>query len=201
MFTGIIRELGTVERVERVQGLIRLAVYAPNTAQRLEPMESVAVDGVCVTVVAIRRRRICFEVIPDTQRVTTLGALRSGDRVHLEPSLTLSDRLGGHLLLGHIDGLGAVIRRQQRIGELAVDIRVPPSLRAFLVPKGPVAINGVSLTVGSVGRSVFTVHLIPETLRRTTLGSLEVGHRVNIEVDYMAKLVRHYCVGGRPPTS
>ena len=192
MFTGIIRELGTVDRVERATGLIRLAVYAPKTAQRLEPMESVAVDGVCLTVVAIRRRMILFEAIPETQRMTTLGTLRSGDRVHLEPSLALSDRLGGHLLLGHVDGLGTVIRRRQRSGELALDIRVPPRALALLVPKGPVAVNGVSLTVGDIGRSACTIHLIPETLRRTALGDLEAGDGVNIEVDYMAKLVRHF---------
>ena len=192
MFTGIIRELGTVDRVERATGLIRLSVYAPKTAQRLEPMESVAVHGVCLSVVAIRRRAISFELIPETQRLTTLSTLRSGDRVHLEPSLSLTDRLGGHLLLGHVDGLGTVAARRQRSGELVLDIRVPSGLRTFLVPKGPVAINGVSLTVGGVRASTFAVHLIPETLRRTTLGCLEAGDRVNIELDYVAKLVHHF---------
>ena len=199
MFTGIIRELGTVERVERATGLIRLTVYAPKTAPRLEPMESVAVDGVCVTVIAIRRRAIVFEAIPETQRLTTLGTLRRGSRVHLEPSLSLVDRLGGQLLLGHVDGLGTVVTRRQRAGELVVDIRVPPGLRPWLVPKGPVAINGVSLTVGDVGRSTFVIHLIPETLRRTTLGSVKAQDCVNVELDYVAKLVRHFCAGGRLP--
>ena len=199
MFTGIIRELGTIERVERANGLVRFAVYAPKIAPRLEPMESVAVDGVCVTAVAIRRRAIVFEVIPETQRLTTLGGLRSGSRVHLEPSLSLVDRLGGQLLLGHVDGLGTVVTRRQRAGEQVVDIRVPPRLRTFLVPKGPVAINGVSLTIGGVVGSMFAVHLIPETLRRTTLGSLEAGDRVNVELDYVAKLVHHFCAGRRLP--
>ena len=192
MFTGIVRELATVERVERAKGLVRLALYAPATSQRLEPMESVAVDGVCLTVTGIRRRVILVEVIPETQRLTTLGTLRRGDQAHLEPSLTLSDRLGGHLLLGHIDGLGAVTKRRQRAGELILTIRVPPHLRPLIVPKGPVAIQGVSLTVGSVGGSTIAVHLIPETLRRTTLGSCQVGDRVNLELDYLAKLVRHF---------
>ena len=193
MFTGIIRELGTVDRVERATGIVRLAVYAPKIAPRLEPMESVAVHGVCLTVVAIRRRMIIVEIIPETRRWTTLGALRSGDRVHLEPSLTLSDRLGGHLLLGHVDGLGTVAKRRRDSGELIVDIRVSPSLRTLIVPKGSVAINGVSLTVGgALGGSTFAVHLIPETLRRTTLEDLEAGDRVNIELDYIAKLVRHF---------
>ena len=192
MFTGIIRELGTIERVERANGLVRFAVYAPKIAPRLEPMESVAVDGVCVTAIAIRRRAIVFEAIPQTQRLTTLGGLRSGSRVHLEPSLSLVDRLGGQLLLGHVDGLGTVVARRQRAGELVVDIRVPPRLRALLVPKSPVAINGVSLTVGVIRGSTCAVHLIPETLRRTTLGRLEAGDRVNVELDYVAKLVRHF---------
>ena len=193
MFTGIIRELGTVDRVERATGLVRLAIYAPKIAPRLEPMESVAVHGVCLTVAGIRRRIIVFDVIPETQRLTTLGALRSGDRVHLEPSLTLSDRLGGHLLLGHVDGLGTIAKRRQRSGELVLDVRVPPGLRTFLIPKGPVAINGVSLTVGgALGGSTLAVHLIPDTLRRTTLGELEEGNQVNVEFDYIAKLVRHF---------
>ena len=193
MFTGIIRELGAVERVARAKGLIRLAIYAPKTAERAAPMESVAVDGACLTVAGICRGTLTFELIPETQRLTTLGALRAGSRVHLEPSLTLADRLGGHLLLGHVDGLGTVAGRRQRAGESVLEIRVPSGLETLLVPKGSVAVNGVSLTLGERSSgSTFAVHLIPETLRRTTLGSLERGDRVNIELYYIAKLVRHF---------
>ena len=190
MFAGIIRELGTVSRVERSKGLTHLSIYAPKTTARVERLESVAVNGVCLSVVDLSRQAMVFEMIPETQRLTTLGNLRSGDRVHVEPSLSLSDRLGGHILFGHVDGLGTVVKRRQLAGELVLEIRIPPQLRTFLVPKGPVAVDGVSLTVGArLTTSTFSIHLIPETLRQTTLRSRLVGERVNVELDYLAKLV------------
>lgn len=193
MFTGIIRELGTVARLERSKGVLRLSVTSPKLASYIQPLESVAVDGVCLTVVAIRGSTMAFDVIQETQRLTTLGRLRPGDRVHLEPSLSVADRLGGHFLFGHVDGDGLIVKRRQLAGELVLTIRVRPALRKFLVPKGPVAIDGVSLTVGAtMTSSSFTVHLIPETQRQTMLRERAVGERVNIEIDYLAKLVRQF---------
>jgi riboflavin synthase len=190
MFTGIVQELGTVMRVSRGKGLVRLSVEAPRTASRVEPSESVAVSGVCLSVVDVRAGALTFEVIAETLALTALGTLRSGARVNLEPSLSITDRLGGQILFGHVDGTGTVARRRQRSGEAILDIRIPAALRRLLVPKGPVAVDGVSLTVGGVlTGSAFSVHLIPETLRRTTLSTLGVGDRVNIEADYFAKLV------------
>jgi len=193
MFTGIIRETGTILRVERANGVARLTVHAPKTASRVGRLESVAVHGVCLSVVDVRRQAMLFEVIPETLRLTTLGGVRSGARVHLEPSLSVTDRLGGQILFGHVDGLGTVVRRRQRAGELVLELRVPAALRKFLVAKGPVAVDGVSLTVGeSPSASTFRVHLIPETLRQTTLGARAVGDRVNLELDYLAKLVHQF---------
>lgn len=196
MFTGIIRELGTVRRVEHAKGLMRLAIDAPATASRIQPLESVAVNGVCLSVVNVRRQTMTFEMIRETQRLTTLGALRSGDRVHVEPSLSLSDRLNGHILLGHVDGMGTIVKRRQLAGELVLEIRMGAGLRKLLVPKGPVAIDGVSLTVGStLTHSTLAIYLIPETLRQTTLRSRMVGDRVNVELDYVAKLVWQFATG------
>ena len=193
MFTGIIRELGTVTRIERSKDLVRVAVFAPKSAARAEPLDSIAVNGVCVTAVQVSRGAMTFELIPETQRLTTLGALSSGARVHVEPSLALSDRLNGHILLGHVDGIGSIVTRRQLGGELILEIRTPPTLRRFLVPKGPIAVDGVSLTVGqALRRSTFTIHLIPETLRYTTLGSRRRGEPVNLEVDYLAKLLHQF---------
>ena len=190
MFTGIIQELGTVARLERGREVVRLAIQAPNTALRVQRVESVAVHGVCLSVVDVRPHTLIFEVIPETLRLTTLGALRAGSRVHLEPSLSVSDRLNGHILFGHVDGLGTIVRRRRRAGELVLDIRVPTVLRKFLVSKGPVAVDGVSLTVGEAPTaSTFSIHLIPETLRLTTVGAKQVGDRVNLEIDHFAKLV------------
>lgn len=190
MFTGIVRELGIVSRIERRAGLVRLSIQAPKTASLVQPMESVAVSGVCLSVVWMRGETVQFEVIPETLRLTTLAALKAGARVNLEPSLTITDRLGGQILLGHIDGTGTVTRRRQLGGEVVLEIRAPKALRDQLVPKGPVAVEGVSLTTGSAfGRSTFTVHLIPETLHRTTLAACAAGDRVNIELDYLSKLI------------
>ena len=191
MFTGIVQEIGAVTRLARSRGVLELSVQAPGLAARLRPMESVAVNGVCLTVVAARTPELVFELIPETRSLTTLGGLRRGDAVNLEPSLTLADRLNGHVVLGHVDGVGRISRRREARGERMLDIRVDRHLAAWLVPKGPVALDGVSLTVGSrVTASGFTVHLIPETLRRTTLQERRAGDRVNLEVDYLAKLVR-----------
>ncbi len=190
MFTGIIQELGTVARVERAKGLARLSLHAPQTASRVRRLDSLAVNGVCLSVVSVRQGMIVCEVISETQQLTTLGRLRAHDRVHLEPSLTLLDRLNGHMVFGHVDGVGTVVKRRQLAGELVLEIRTPPHIRHLIVPKGPITVDGVSLTVGrTVTRSTFTVHLIPETLRQTALACRAVGHRVNLEADYIAKLI------------
>jgi riboflavin synthase len=190
MFTGIVREIGTVTRIERSAGLVRVSIAAPATARGLEPMESVCVSGVCLTVVAARGGVLVFEMIPETQALTSLGGLRRGDRVNLEPSLSLADRLNGHLVFGHVDAVGRVARRRERAGELTLWIRMPAALRRWVVPKGPIAVDGTSLTVGQdVRGGVVSVHLIPETLRRTTLGSRRVGDPVNLEADYAAKVI------------
>ncbi len=193
MFTGIIQEVGTVAHVERTKGLTRVAIYAPTIAFQVHPLESVAVNGVCLTVVNIRQSVLSFEMIPETQRLTTLGQVRRGDTVNLEPSLRVCDRLNGHLVLGHVDGMGTVQRRRQRASELVVDIRISNRIRGLLVPKGPVTVEGISLTVGAtLTPSTFSIHIIPETLRQTTLRAWTVGHRVNIELDYVAKLLYQF---------
>jgi riboflavin synthase len=198
MFTGIIQELGTVARVERRKGIVRLTVHAPKTAARVGPMESVSVSGTCLTAVDVRGGTIGFEMIPETQSGTALGRLKPGGRVHIEPSLSLADRLGGHILLGHVDGVGTIVKRRQRAGELMLEIRVPAAVRRYLVPKGPVAVDGVSLTVGkTLGASTFSIHLIPETLRRTTLRDRRPGDRVNVEADYLAKLIWQFTSNGK----
>ena len=193
MFTGIIREVGTVSRLERSNGLVRLTVRAPKAAAKVAALESVAVNGVCLTVTSARGGALRFDVIPETQQMTALGRLRAGSSVHVEPSLSLTDRINGHILLGHVDGVGTVLRRREHHGETILEIRVPAGLRRWLVSKGSVAVDGVSLTVGRAlpGRG-FAVHLIPDTLRHTRLGALVPGSSVNVEIDYLAKLVSQF---------
>ncbi len=190
MFTGIVREIGAVAEAARAQGLMRLAVFAPKTAGAVTRLESVAVNGVCLSIVRVKAGVLEFELIPETVARTTLGRVKRGDRLNLEPSLSVTDRLNGHVMFGHIDGVGEVVQRRQRAAEFVLRIRVGRGLRRFLVEKGPIAVDGVSLTVGPRPASTaFAVHLIPETLRQTTLGGRRVGDRVNLEVDYLAKLV------------
>lgn len=193
MFTGIIREIGTIQSMKTAKGLVRLTLYAPKTAFHVKRMESIAVNGVCLTVIEHRTDELTFEMIPQTRRLTALCFLGIGDRVNVEPSLAVSDRLNGHLVFGHVDGMGRVVKRKQSRGELTLTIRVPARLRRLLVSKAPIAVNGVSLTVGQrLGALTFPIHLIPETLRQTTLGGLKVGDRVNIEADYIAKLLQEF---------
>ena len=193
MFTGIIQEIGTVMKTERSKGLVRLAIHAPKTASRINQLESVAVNGVCLTAVRVGGGMCVFELIPETQRLTNLRCVRSGSCVNLEPSLSVADRLNGHIVLGHVDGLGTVVRRRQLQGELVLEIKVASDIGRFMIPKGSVTIDGVSLTVAStVGCSRLRVHLIPETLRQTTLAHSKVKDLVNIEIDYVAKLIWQY---------
>ena len=190
MFTGIIKELGTVVAMRRAGGVIRLRIHAPKTASGLALGESVAINGVCLSVVRVRQGALDFEVIPETRRLTNLGTLSNGTRVNVEPSLTLSDRLNGHLVLGHVDGVGRIVRCHRKAGDAALGIRLPSALRRYLVPKAPIAVDGVSLTVGAkLTPTMFSVFLIPETIRHTTLGFRRVGDLVNIEIDYFAKLI------------
>jgi riboflavin synthase len=193
MFTGLVQELGTVVEARRGREVDRLRVRAPKTAQGLALGESVAVSGVCLSVVEMRAGTLTFEAIAETRRRTTIGRLKAGDQVNVERSLTLADRLGGHLVFGHVDGVGRVVRRADTAGQVALHIQVDRELRRYLVPKGPITVDGVSLTLGpTVTAQGFAIFLIPETLRKTTLGLLERGSPVNIEIDYVAKLLAQF---------
>ncbi len=190
MFTGIVQELGTVFSKKRSSAIQQLCVHAPKTADGLRPGESVAVNGVCVSVVRAHQGTLTFELIPETTRLTNLGTLATGDRVNLERSLSLSDRLNGHVVLGHVDGLGRISRRRQTSGQFVLEIRVARALGRYLVPKGPITLDGVSLTVDSrPSATACSVYLIPETIRKTTLGFRRAGDLVNVEIDYFAKLI------------
>lgn len=187
MFTGIVETVGKVV----ARGPDRLTVSAGRSLGEVRAGESVCVDGVCLTAEGRGRGRVEFRLLPETLRVSTLGDLREGSRVNLERSLRVGDRLGGHLLLGHVDARGVVVRRTRDGAALTLEIRVPEGLAPFLAPKGPVAVDGVSLTLdGRVGRDRFRVHLVSHTLKATTLGEKPEGSRVNLEVDLVAKYLR-----------
>jgi riboflavin synthase len=186
MFTGLIREVGTVERVDRDDAGARLRVGA-ELAQRLSPGDSVAVAGVCVTVAERNDGAFEADAINQTLSLTTLGGLREGDRVNLEPALRAGDLLGGHLVQGHVDGVARVseVREDGRSRRLRIEL--PGELARYVVPRGSIALDGVSLTVAGSGDERAEVALIPETLARTTLGALRKGDQVNVEVDLVAR--------------
>ena len=194
MFTGIVETLGHVGRVDPgAQGGRRLAVTVPDEpGWRLALGESVAVSGVCLTVVDVAPGRLGFDLAEETLRVTTLGGLVDGDPVNLERPLRLDGRLGGHLVLGHVDGVGEVTAVRPEGDGARLDVTVPARLRPLLIPKGSVTIDGVSLTVAALGEDTFGVALIPHTLAVTTLGRRRRGDRVNLEMDVIGKYVRGF---------
>jgi riboflavin synthase len=189
MFTGIIEELGTVEAVEPQSDAVRLTVRAETVLEDAGLGDSISVNGCCLTVAERTDTTWTADVMAESLAKTGLGSLGAGDRVNLERAVTAGTRLGGHLVQGHVDAVGHVVRRDPGEHWDVVTISMPADLAPYLVDKGSVTVDGVSLTVVEAGSESFTVSLIPETLRRTTLGFVEPGGAVNLEVDVIGKYV------------
>lgn len=188
MFTGIIQTLGRIESLSPRGGAMRMAIAATDLdTSDVALGDSIAVSGPCLTAVAISPGRFEVDVSPETLERTTLGGKRVGDAVNLEKALRLSDRLGGHLVSGHVDGLGEVLARVERDNCVQFTLRAPQALARYIAPKGSICIDGVSLTVNAVDGAKFELLIIPHTLERTTLGELRAGSRVNLEIDLVAR--------------
>ena len=187
MFTGLIETVGRVQSVVVGTGATRLVIATELPLTSMRDGESVAVDGVCLTIV--RRKGSTFEAaaVAETLKRSTLGGLRIGDPVHLERSLALGDRLGGHLVQGHVDAVAKVVALGRRGDDVRLTIALPVALRGLVACKGSIAVHGVSLTVSAVRSRSFEVALIPETLARTKLSSLKSGDAVNLEADVIAR--------------
>jgi riboflavin synthase len=188
MFTGIVQALGTVRAIDDLGEAVRLGVEG-EILHGLSGGESIAVNGVCLTVAQIDPSRFTADVMQESLRRTSLGGLAVGDRVNLERSVTPTSLLGGHIVQGHIDGVGTVVGVRPSAHWREVDIDVPVGLLRYVVEKGSIALDGVSLTIASLSDTGVRVSLIPETLARTTLGIRDVGDHVNVEVDVLAKYV------------
>jgi riboflavin synthase len=188
MFTGLVQDLGTIAAAERDGDGTRM-VIATALAGEVRAGDSVAVDGVCLTATNVEDGAFAVDVMNETLVRSSLGEAAAGSRVNLELSLRASDRLGGHIVQGHVDGLGAVVDVQEDGFARLVSIGAPSELLRYVVEKGSIAVNGVSLTVVAVGEDRFSVSLIPETVERTTLGAAAPGTPVNLEVDVVAKYV------------
>jgi len=192
MFTGIVEEIGETVAVDDLGDAARLTVRGPQVTQDVANGDSIAVNGVCLTVASTSGDTFTADVMRETLNRSSLGALAPGTPVNLERSVRLADRLGGHLVQGHVDGTGTIISRTPAEHWDVVRIGLPPGppdLARYVVEKGSVAVDGISLTIVSVSATWFEVSLIPETLKRTTLGAKQPGETVNLEVDVMAKYV------------
>jgi len=204
MFTGIVEELGTVAAVEDQGDAARITIAATTVLEDVALGDSVSVNGCCLTVSTVSTTRpasFTADVMRETLDKTGVGDLTTGDRVNLERAVTPTTRLGGHIVLGHVDGTGAIRRRTHSEHWELVEVEAPTELLRYLVPKGSITVDGISLTVVDVLADGFTVSLIPETLARTTLGFRQPGDRVNLEADVIAKHVERLLESrqARPP--
>jgi riboflavin synthase len=188
VFTGLVQDRGRVEEVSRTDGGVRLTVSSALTAE-LSEGDSIAVDGVCLTATGVRDRTFRAEMMNETLQRTALERAVAGSAVNLELPVRASDRLGGHIVQGHVDGVGTVANVTEDGFARRLEIEAPPALLRYVIEKGSIAVDGVSLTVTGTANGSFTVSLIPETLERTTLGAAQRGTKVNLEVDVLAKYV------------
>lgn len=198
MFTGIVREQGVVESASGGPGGLRLHLRAPGTAAGVATGDSVALDGVCLTVTSATDGVLAFDVVPETLSRTTLGGLRAGDRVNVEPAVRAGEPLGGHIVQGHVDGVGSVRAVEPEGDGVRMEVDLPPGLARYCVEKGSITIQGVSLTVAALTPAGLCVALVPHTLEATNLGVATPGSQVNLEVDVIAKHVERLLSPGHP---
>ena len=189
MFTGIVETTGLITGADTEDGDLRLRVGSPSVASGVSQGDSVAVNGVCLTVIETDGSEFAADVSRETIRCSTLGELGVGDTVNLEPALKAGAPLGGHIVTGHVDGVGRVTSLVEAGQSWVVSIEVPDDLTRFLAAKGSVCVDGISLTVNEVAGSVFSVNIIPHTREVTTMSGFEAGTRVNIEIDVVARYV------------
>jgi len=198
MFTGIVEEVGEVREVREQADVVRLVINGPKAASDANHGDSIAVSGVCLTAVDIDGANFSVEMMPETLRRSSLHGVTQGTRVNLERAMSNGQRFGGHIMQGHVDGTATVMSHTPGERTAEIGFRLDPGLARYVVEKGSIAVDGVSLTVASVDRDSFTVALIPTTLAETTLAALRPGDRVNIEVDVLAKYVERLVSGYLP---
>ena len=197
MFTGIIEALGTIAEIRPVGQGKRLSLDTDFILDQTKIGDSLSVSGACLTVVGIEGLRFKVDISPESLGKTTFGRAKVGDRVNLERALRLSDRIDGHLVSGHIDGMGTIKQKKMIGNSIVVKIEVPELLTRYMIKKGSVAVDGISLTINNCGRNSFDVSVIPHTAKMTTLGLCKIGDFVNIETDMIGKYVERF-VAARP---
>lgn len=192
MFTGIVEEMGRIVKVERGISSIKLTIEGKRVLERISLGDSIAVNGVCLTVTRFNDRQFTADVMPETLRRTNLKDARPGDRVNLERALTPSSFIGGHLVSGHIDGTGSIGDIKKEDNAIWLKVEAPHEIMEYIIPKGSIAVDGASLTVARVDKEAFWVSLIPHSAAVTTLGFKKPGDRVNIECDMIGKYVKKF---------
>ncbi|MDZ4063837.1 MAG: riboflavin synthase [Coriobacteriia bacterium] len=192
MFTGLIESQGIITRAERTGGGMRIEVYAPEFGRDMAIGDSIAVDGACLTVVKFIRGAFLADVSQETVELTTLKELRQGGKVNLERALRLSDRLGGHMVTGHVDAVGTLVMRHPAGNSTVYQFSAPPEVMQYVIPKGSIAVDGISLTVAQTRDDGFAAAVIPHTEQLTTLGEKQTGTAVNLEADMMGKYVKRF---------
>lgn len=198
MFSGIIEELVEVKKISRRGNISLLEISAGRVTEDVKIGDSIAINGACLTLTENKSGVLSFEVIPETLNITNLGSLKISDKVNLERSLKIGDRLSGHFVTGHIDCLGIIRKKNYISGNLCLQIAVSLEFMEYILPKGSIAVDGISLTVVSKKSNVFTVYIIPHTLKNTTLGFKGPSDKVNIEFDILAKRARDSSVNPLP---
>jgi riboflavin synthase len=189
MFTGIIEDKGKVSRIERRGEEARLILELPPDLTEVQLGDSINVNGVCLTVAQKNEERIGLDLSPETLQKTALSELKAGDQVNLERALRLTDRLGGHIVTGHVDGMGEILEKREERGFLQMRLRIPESVSKYVVQKGSIAVDGISLTVNDCREGEVRMVLIPYTIEMTSLKQKRVGDRVNVETDILGKYV------------
>ncbi len=198
MFTGIIEDTGKVSRIEHRGHEKRLTLELPRHLTEVQLGDSININGVCLTVTQIDGQRVELDLSVETLQKTALGELREGDRVNLERALRLADRLGGHIVTGHVDGIGDILEKKEESGFLQLKIRIPESVSRYVVDKGSIAVDGISVTVNEYEKGEVHITLIPHTMKKTALGQKRVGDKVNLESDILGKYVEKFIGrGGR----
>lgn len=189
MFTGIVEDIGIVDAIEQKKNLYTLSLRASKIAKGIKLGESVAIDGVCLTVTKAKGSVLFFDIMKETLDKTTMGTLHSGSKVNLERAMQATSRFGGHFVTGHVDGLGRILKIVREKNYVEFQIAVPRPLKRFIVAKGSICVNGISLTVGKIQKNGFSVYMIPFTMQVTTMADKKSGDVFNIEADILARYI------------
>lgn len=200
MFTGIVEELGTIKNVQKSASSMQLVIRAQRILEDIKLGDSISVNGVCLTVIAFSQSEFTADVMPETFHATTTKLLNSGSAVNLERAMAANGRFGGHFVSGHVDGVGTILKKRPTANAVYIDIKIPEEVSNYCIPKGSITIDGTSLTIFEVSKSILTVSLIPHTNQITLLGQKNGRELVNLECDMLGKYVQQYVTNKKEST-